>query len=91
MAQTKKVLAESELDERLRIGTKKNILALIEAGKVDDKKMKNFLASWKQINSEMQMRCGERSRQMRFLQMLPKDMQGKAVVKAAPLLLAAMT
>ena len=72
-------MSEDELDNRLRLGTKKNVLALIEAGKVDDKKMKGFLASWKQINLEMQMKAAERARQMRFLQMLPKEHRDSAV------------
>lgn len=87
MAKTSKVLTEDELNERLRMGTKKNILDLIESGKVDDKRMKGFLASWKQINLEMQMKCSERSRQMRFLNMVPKERRDAIIKRMEPLFL----
>jgi hypothetical protein len=79
MAKAQRVLTERELSEQLRLGIKKELLAYIHNAIPRSQKIDDLIELWKQVNTELQMMCADRKRQMRFLELLPKEQRTKEI------------
>lgn len=79
MAKAQRVLTEREIDEQMRLGIKQGLLDYIHDKVPHSKKIENLIDMWKQVNTQLQMMCAERKRQMNFLLMMPKAEREKEI------------
>jgi len=87
MAKANRVLTEGEIDEQLRLGIKKELLAYINDAVPYSQKIDVLIEAWKQVNTNLQLICAERKRQMRFLEMMPKTEREIWVTKLCQVML----
>ena len=73
MAKARRVLTERELDEQIRMGLKKELLAYIHCTMPASKRTDDLIKMWQQVNVQIQLVLAERKRQMRFLEMMSKN------------------
>ena len=87
MTKTNRVLTEQEVDEQMRLTIKKELLAYIHDATPRSKKVDDLIEMWKQVNTNLQLVCAERKLQMRFLEMLPKDLRESEIKQMRPVML----
>lgn len=84
MAKAQRVLTEVEIDEQLRLGIKKEALAIVKNAEPYSKhRIDTVLRSWREVNTQLQIDLAIRRMQMHYLTMLPKDLREKEIIKAA--------
>ena len=84
---TQRVLTESETDEQLRLSIKRELLAYLHDAVPRSSKIDDLIDMWKQVNTNLQLVCAERKLQMRFLEMLPKEIREAEIKQMRPLML----
>ena len=84
---TQRVLTESETDEQLRLSIKRELLAYLHDAVPRSAKIDDLIDMWKQVNTNLQLVCAERKLQMRFLEMLPKEIKESEIKQMRSLML----